>query len=150
MNQILNHDKDEKNKQSPLTRKIERFENYKTEYYNDKFVREEKLDTNRAMKIFAILLIIFGLIYMGSNSYVIAKSKEVVQKDNINVDTEKMGKEVTIKVTSTHPIQVLRYKWNEDQETSVSGTGKVDFETTVEIPNGNNILHVTIVDSFRK
>ena len=58
-----------------------------------------------------------------------------------------MGKETKIIIESDNPIKKFSYKWNDGVPTEINGDGTVKFETVIQIPNGNNILRMTITDS---
>ena len=68
--------------------------------------------------------------------------------DTIQVSTEKMGREVTISIASNLPIREFSYKWNTGEATTITGDGTVNMEKTIDIPNGNNILNIEVIDNY--
>ena len=46
------------------------------------------------------------------------------------------------------PLQRLTYRWGQGEETTVQGNGTVELEATVQIPTGNNILNMTVIDYY--
>lgn len=145
MNQILNQMYDENNKKN------------KTSTYDDKRKNERrkqlnknsygKADIVKVGKVFSIMLILFGIVLVSRSVYAIANSKPKKQ-DNIQLSTEKMGREVTISITSNLPIKEFSYKWNTGETTKITGDGTVKMSKVVEIPNGNNILNIEIIDYY--
>lgn len=99
------------------------------------------------IRVFAILIMLFGIILIGNSAYGYVTSKPKL-KDNINITTENIGVEATIKVNSEKPIKKLTYRWGQGEETIVEGNGTVKLETVLEIPNGNNILNIEVTDYY--
>lgn len=106
-----------------------------------------KADLAKVVRIFCILIIVFGLVLMGQSTYAMIANKEK-QKDEVSVSEEQMGKETKITVQTNYPIKSFTYKWNDGQPATIEGNGTVLFETVIQIPNGNNILNMTVTDYF--
>ncbi len=106
-----------------------------------------KANINSILRVFSLLLILFGIILIGSSVYGIINSTPKL-KDNISVDTENIGIEATIKVTGEKPIKQISYKWGQGAETVIQGNGTVQLEAVIEIPDGNNILNITVTDYY--
>lgn len=122
--------------------------NYNKKKRNNSYKEyNDKANINSILKFFAILIILFGLTLIGSSTYGIINSTPK-QKDNINVTTENIGIEATIKVSAGKPIKSLKYKWGQGEEKIIQGNGTIQLETTVEIPDGNNILNIVVVDYY--
>ena len=151
MNNNLNNTKNFKNKppktpkppKQPKQQKQPKMQNS----YNDNSTVGNKANINSILRVFAILLIVFGLTLIGDSAYGYLASKPKLE-DNIVVNVEKMGAEATIKATGGKPIKEISYKWGQGNETVVQGDGTVNLETTIEIPNGNNILNIKVVDYY--
>ena len=122
--------------------------NYNKKKRNNSYKEyNDKANINSILKFFAILIILFGLTLIGSSTYGIINSTPK-QKDNINVTTENIGIEATIKVSAGKPIKSLKYKWGQGEEKIIQGNGTIQLETTVEIPDGNNILNIVVIDYY--
>lgn len=106
-----------------------------------------KADIVKVGKIFSIMLIIFGIILISKSVYAITNNISK-KHDTIQVSTEKMGREVTISIASNLPIKEFSYKWNTGEPTTISGDGTVNMKETLEIPNGNNILNIEVIDNY--
>lgn len=106
-----------------------------------------KADIKQVIKVFCIVIIIFGMVLIGKSTYSIVKNK-TTQKDNPIVDIEKMGREATITINTEKPIREYSYRWNEGEATTEKGNGSISVEKSVQIPNGNNILRIEVVDYY--
>ncbi len=126
MNQILDYSPNKSNKSSSGSDKIVRF--------------------------FAILLIIFALCLVASGVYKMyarnsdnsAGANQQVAQAVINV--EKQESTLKISVTHTKAIERLIYSWNDSTETVVKGTGENTLEKEIPLPAGTNTLHAKVVD----
>ena len=98
-------------------------------------------------RVFSILIIIFGIVLIGDATYGIISSRPTV-KDQVQVTANAIGTEVTIRAVGSMPIQSLTYRWGQGEETTVSGNGTVELETKVQIPTGNNILNMSVIDYY--
>lgn len=90
---------------------------------------------------------VFGILVIGKAVFGFTIGKTRI-KDEVELATEQMGKEVVVTINSANPIKEFKYKWQSDQETVVQGTGDTSFSKTIEIPRGNNILNMTVVDCY--
>lgn len=106
-----------------------------------------KANIKSIVRVFSILIILFGLVLIGDATYGMISSKPTM-KDSIKVSANPIGSEVTIKVVGNMPLKSLTYKWGQGEETTIQGNGTVELETTVKIPTGNNILNMAVVDYY--
>ena len=107
----------------------------------------DKANIVSIVRVFCILIILFGFTLIGDATYGIISSKPKLE-DAINVTANSIGSNVTIKAVGNMPIQSLNYRWGQGEETVVQGNGTVKLEATVEIPTGNNILNMTVIDYY--
>lgn len=117
------------------------YNNNSNSYYNN------KANINSVVRVFAIVLILFGVILIGQSVYGLTSS-ENRPKDNPEVSMDRMGREVSIKITTEQPIKEFSYKWNEGEPTVVRGNGTNTLMQTLDVPNGNNILNITVIDFY--
>lgn len=96
---------------------------------------------------FCILIMLFGFALVAESIYGTIKLRPKL-KDNPNVTMKTIGLEANIKVTTEKPIRQLSYKWGQGDETIVPGNDTVEIEEVIEIPDGNNILNITIIDFY--
>lgn len=103
------------------------------------------------VKAFAIILIIFAICLIGIgifNKYknsLDTDSGTVNNTDAIIITAQEEGK---LKITVTHDkeIQKLIYNWNTSSEKTIAVDTGNNFETTIDIPAGNNTLNIQVVD----
>ena len=98
-------------------------------------------------RVFCVLIILFGLVLIGDATYGIVSSKPTL-KDTINVTANAIGSDVTIKAVGSMPIQRLTYKWGQGEEIVIQGNGTVELEAVTQIPRGNNILNMSVIDYY--
>ena len=106
-----------------------------------------KITVASAVRLFAILIIIFGIILIGDSVYGIISSVPK-EKDNPSVSTESIGSEAIIKIVTQKPLKQMAYRWGDGEEIIIQGNGTVELETTINIPTGNNILNIKVTDYY--
>ncbi len=108
----------------------------------------QKVEIKKVIRIFCIVVIIFSLVLGGKSIFTFIKTKNN-KKDTPIVNIDKMGREATIAITTQKPIKEYSYQWNKDGEPEVEqGNGTLSIEKTIQIPNGNNILNITVTDYY--
>lgn len=108
-----------------------------------------KADIAKIIKIFCVSIILFGLILIGESTYALIQNSGEKIEDNVQVVADRMGKETKITVTSEqYPIKEFSYKWNDGEPVIIEGDGTLSLERIIQIPNGNNILRMTVTDNF--
>ena len=142
MNQILRMHPDDQNN-SNYNRQVQQ----KQKKQKNKRGKNEKADIQSIVRIFSVIIIMLGIVLIGKSVYALSINKAKM-KDNPQVETEKMGKEVTIYIKTERPIKEFLYNWNSGEETKLEGDGTVSMSQTIEIPNGNNILNITVIDYY--
>lgn len=106
-----------------------------------------KIAVASAVRLFAILIMIFGIILIGDSVYGIISSTPK-ETDNPQVSTESIGSEAIIRIVTQRPIKQMTYRWGDGEETVVEGNGTVELEVTISIPTGNNILNIKVTDYY--
>lgn len=139
MNQILSMQPDGNNNN------INNFNSYNVD--NQYRAPKDKANISTIVKVFCVLIIVFSIALIGDSVYGIINSKPKL-KDTPNVTTKAIGMEATIKVVTEKPIKQFSYKWGQEDEKIVQGDGTVDMEITIEIPDGNNLLNITVIDYY--
>ena len=154
MNQILtNYEKSQpNNKRQQNNKQPQHRGNYRQPNFNKNRNMNFSPNGNKAnikiiTRVFAIILIVFGLAIIGQ-SVMALTSSDNRPKDHPIVSTDKAGKEVTINVQTAKPIKQFEYKWNDGEETVVQGNETQFVSHTIDIPNGNNILKITVEDFY--
>lgn len=126
--------------------------NFNSQYNNNKnksngrsYSKSGKADIKKVLVVFSILCIVFGLSLIGKSVYAITLTNKG-EADTPIVSIDKRGKEIKLSVKSNNPIKEIKYRWNKENETIISGNGTNTNDATITIPRGNNILNITIVD----
>ena len=138
MNQILSMQSDENNYNNKNN-----LNNKKTQYKTP----SNKANIKSIVKFFSIFIILFGIILIADSSYSIISSRPKL-KDNPNITMKRIDLEAIIKVNTDKPIRQLSYRWGQEDEKIVQSNGTVEVEVAVEIPDGNNVLNITIIDYY--
>ena len=106
----------------------------------------------KIVRFFAIILIIFGIIMVGSGSYSMYQNSQTGNteaKPTISVQ-EISETELEIEVSHTNPLQRVTYNWNGQSPVELDASGKRSVMQTIEIPTGDNTLNIYAVDQEGK
>jgi len=105
--------------------------------------------SDKIVRVFAIILIIFALALIGVVGYGMISNKnsnsDVQEITYANIDVVSQDAQATITVTHDKAIQKLIYSWNTSSERTISGDGKF-LEETIDVPAGDNTLHIKVID----
>lgn len=145
MNQILMTDN------APRDNNRNNFNNRNT--MNNKNNRQSStLEIKSIARIFAIVILVFGLILSGGSAYAMFQNIE----DNKNaiqpvVTATKQSGLIVLDIETKNGVRTVSYNWNGGTEVKKAGQNKREVEvTTTEIPFGNSKLNITITDSTGK
>ena len=107
--------------------------------------------TDKIVKAFAILLIFFAICLIGIGVY-----NKIKNSSGINVEEEKVKAEILVSeeenklkitVNCENDLSKMVYNWNTTSERTLAiDTGKT-YETTIDIPAGNNTLNIQVIDA---
>ena len=106
-----------------------------------------KLEIKEVLRVFAITIILFGMMLIGKSVYSMVSNIEK-KHDNVEVTVDRMGKEVTVTVETGMPIKQFMYRWDNGEETVINGNETNKVSKTIEMPNGSTILNVTVIDYY--
>ena len=82
--------------------------------------RTGPIEIANIVKFFAIILIVFGLSFIGQGSYALYKEARGRNIDNLPVvSLERINDTILIKVSSSYQIENLIYSWDESEETKI-------------------------------
>lgn len=118
--------------------------------YIQKSKNRNSLEINTILKIFAIAIIILGIILIGKGTYgIVALANEEQMKDPI-VSIKEVDGKLQINVTHNKAIDKIIYSWNDGEEVSLQGKGQTNIVETIEMPVGANTLNLRIIDINKK
>lgn len=121
------------------------------------------IDTKKIVLVFAIAIIVFGLILLGQGAYgvyqkIINKSvdnnprgtttEEVFNPDITLTKTE--DNKLIIDIQSDSAISHIIYNWNNNASETIEESGKTNIEEIIDIPSGENVLNISIINSNGK
>lgn len=107
--------------------------------------------SDTVVRVFAVLLVIFSLCLLGSGLYSIYKNKETEKQAEVTptyatIEAIQEGDKAIITVTHDKIIESMVYSWNSDAERSVKGDGQKTLEKELDLPAGENTLHIKVID----
>ena len=107
--------------------------------------------TDKIVKVFDMLLIFFAICLIGIGIYnkfqnSTNSNSEQLSETKANINTRIDGTTLTISVSHDKKLTKLIYNWNTTSEKTIAiETGNI-FETSIEIPSGDNTLNVQVLD----
>lgn len=96
------------------------------------------------VRFFAVVLIIFGIFFIGQGSYAIYRESKGKNIDNMpTVDISRVNDTAIVKVNSINIIENLIYSWNDAEETKVP-VGDTYIREEIILPIENSVLNIRI------
>jgi len=108
-----------------------------------------KLSNKTTKRIFAIGLILFGLVMFVSGLIGVINYFSTPQGPVIDypiVSTMQNDNILTLNVKNDIAIDVIQYKWNEGRAQEIEGNGLLEITRDITVPEGENILYLTLID----
>ncbi len=118
--------------------------------YVEKNKKSGKLETKTTVKIFAIIILIFGIILAIFGGYKIYNSVIVEGKKEPIIEVTQLEGKLQIKVTHDKAIDKIIYKWNSEQENILQGKNRNEIIELIEEPFGSSILNIKVIDKNKK
>ncbi len=118
--------------------------------YVEKNKKSGKLETKTTVKIFAIIILIFGIILAIFGGYKIYNSVIVEGKKEPIIEITEIEGKLQLKVTHNKAIDKIIYTWNSGQENILQGKNRSEIVEIIEEPFGNNKLNLKIIDKNKK
>lgn len=105
-------------------------------------------DMSGIVKIFAILIMIFGIALSGDGVYAIMQNAEIARTTKLPiVEVLKSGNTAKLSISCETGIRTVSYCWNDSAPTILQGKGNSSIEQLISIPSGENKLNITVIDS---
>jgi hypothetical protein len=119
--------------------------------YNPNKSTKGSSGSDKIVRFFAIVLIIFALCLVASGIYkMYSRSTEtnenVATVQDAEINTIQTDSTLQISVVHTVAIEKLVYSWNNSSETTVKGTGDTTLEKEIPLPAGTNLFHAKVID----
>ena len=113
-------------------------------------IQTPKTDINKILLFFAVALIVFGLILVGSGIWgLVSKPEEIPLNNGTKPQVETSvfeDDQVSIKVTHDKAIDKILYNWNGEADIEIPGRQRSSFEELIEMPIGENVLSLRVID----
>lgn len=108
--------------------------------------------SDKIVRVFALILIIFALCFIAIGAYGFLK-KNKPESDQTSqapieakIEIEKLDTTAMISVSHDKAIEKVIYKWDDDKETTDKGDGSSEKKIEVPLPAGQHTLTVKVVD----
>lgn len=108
--------------------------------------------SDKVVRVFAVLLVIFALGLLISGGIGIYKNKQTKKSSSntptyatVTAEQTEDGK-ITVSVSHDKAIEEMFYSWNTSAERSVKGDGSKTLKEELDAPAGTNTLHIKVVD----
>ena len=115
----------------------------------EKKKKSGKLETNTAVKICAIAILVFGIILAIFGIYKIITAVSEGKKEPI-IEISEVGGKLQLKVVHNKAIDKIIYSWNEEEEIVLQGRNRSEIVETINQPTGNNTINLKIIDKNKK
>ena len=115
----------------------------------EKVKKEKVLGINSIVIFYAISIIILGICTICGTVYANVKINETVEKNkrpNLEVSRNDEAGTVDIKVTHVRGIQMIQYKWNDEEPETINENNKKEVTETIDLLGGTNNLSVAITE----
>lgn len=104
------------------------------------------MEISSAVRVFAISIIIFAIVFIGQGSFAIYKEAKGKNKENLpTISTARVNDKVVLSVNSRYTITYLKYSWNDAEETRIP-VEALSATEEVFLPTENSILNIAIED----
>lgn len=114
--------------------------------YVEKPKNGNSLELNTIIKIFAIIIIILGIVLIAKGTYGVINSSKKSATEPI-VSIREVDGDLQINIKYDKIIDKIIYSWNAEREYTLQGKGQTNITETIEIPVGTNILNLKIIDN---
>lgn len=108
------------------------------------------IEIKKIIIFFCVILLLFGLVIAGKAIYTVVSNGGISTSKNNNtpnVTTTKQGNMITITITHNIEISKIVYNWNNGENKEIQGNGSNYMEETLELPVGNNVLNIIVIDA---
>ena len=107
--------------------------------------------TSGAIKVFAILLIVFAIVVVILAATRLKSNKTQQQSANVNkvkatINVDQNDSDLSINVENDYEIEMLVYSWNGSNEINIKGEGTKTMKQTIPLPAGTNDFYLKVID----
>lgn len=116
----------------------------------DRPKKGNSLDIKTIIKIFVIIMIIFGVILVGKGIFSLISSNKNKTLAKPTVEMQEVNGNVELNITYTKAINKIVYTWNNEEEKTLQGRGQTVINEKIELPVGTNTLNLKVIDIDNK
>lgn len=111
-----------------------------------------KMGVDTIIKVFAIMLIVFGLLLSGDGALALSDSAKQKAAQKIpTVEVARKGNDLTVTVKSEIPLRSVGFAWNGEDFRYYSALQKTEFKNVIRVLDGDdNKLSIVVVDYMNK
>lgn len=114
--------------------------------YIDKSKNGDTMDIKKIAIISVIIMALFGITLITLGILGITKNKKNMEASEPVVEAREIDEEVEIRISHEKIIDKIVYSWNGNDEVTLQGKGRTDITETLDLPVGNNVLQLKIID----
>ena len=114
-----------------------------------KYKNKETIDSRGIIKFFAMAILIFGIVMVGTGAYAIYRNQVEQQGEKLEPSIVLENRtDTTLLLRVTHSVNIVRvrYRWNDGEETVINGKDGKYLEQEIAIPAGTNTLNIVVED----
>lgn len=114
--------------------------------------KKQKVEINKIVIVFAIIIIIFALFLIGQGIYFLSKkgNRKVIEGNKANapeVTANAEGSSVEISIKHGIAMEKIFYSWKNGEENEINNvSGKMEVNEKVLLPNEDTTLNIRIID----
>ena len=104
------------------------------------------IEVKGIVRFFAVFIMIFGIILASEGSYALYKEIDESRPENIpDLTITRDGDVLLLQVDHNTEISKINYRWNDGEVNSIP-EGTTYAEEEILLPDGNNVLNITVID----
>lgn len=124
-------------------------ENNKGKKGKNKVKSNGPMEIGKAAKIFAILILLFGLIMLGQGIYsMVTKNTQKESNTKPVVTMAQDAGKLKISIKHDKAIDNMIYNWNEEETITLQGKGRNEIEESINLKSGTNTINLKVTDVF--
>lgn len=118
--------------------------------YVEKPKKGGSLEISTIVKIFVIIIIIFGIILIGKGIYGMFISSKGEGAAEPTILAKEVDGRMQINITHNKVIDKIIYFWNDEEEQTLQGRGQTSINEMIDMPVGTNTLTLKVIDKNKK
>ena len=104
------------------------------------------VEFNKVALILTIIILLFAIFMIGKGVLGMANNSKEAQAQDPEVSYREASDKLELRITHNKAIDKIIYFWNDESQNTLQGMGRNEIEESIELPVGNNVLHLEISD----